>query len=353
MFVFERLFTSGQRAWPFSGTLLAAVGSVPGERNTMIQVEGLRKRYRDFEAVRGVSFSVGKGRVLGLLGPNGAGKTSIMKVLTGFHRPSEGRAILNGLDVDEDPVGVKAAVGYLPEGVPLYTDMTVGEYLSFVAEARNIPVQGRKIALAKAMEACGIAGMSDILIEHLSKGYRQRVGLAQAIVHEPPILILDEPTTGLDPNQILEIRALIRSLGAEKTVILSTHILQEVEALCSEVLILHEGRIVAQGSTAEIARSMKGEERLSCLVRSARPEALEALERALTFRVQSQIPLADALLEARVRLELRADSGAGDTAAEELFDWAVANGAKLLELKRESLSLEEIFVKLTTEEAGA
>ncbi|MFH2115172.1 MAG: ABC transporter ATP-binding protein, partial [Spirochaetota bacterium] len=140
----------------------------------MIQVEGLRKRYRDFEAVRGVSFSVGKGRVVGLLGPNGAGKTSIMKVLTGYHRPSEGTAVLNGLNVDDDPVGVKSAVGYLPEGVPLYTDMTIGEYLAFVAEARGVPVQARKAAIAKAVEACGIAGMADILIEHLSKGYRQR-----------------------------------------------------------------------------------------------------------------------------------------------------------------------------------
>ncbi|OHD79829.1 MAG: MFS transporter [Spirochaetes bacterium RIFOXYC1_FULL_54_7] len=320
----------------------------------MIQVEGLRKCYRDFEAVRGVSFSVGKGRVVGLLGPNGAGKTSIMKVLTGFHRPSEGTAVLNGLNVDDDPVGVKSAVGYLPEGVPLYTEMTIGEYLAFVSEARGLPVQARKAAVAKAMEACGIAGMSDILIEHLSKGYRQRVGLAQAIVHEPPILILDEPTTGLDPNQILEIRSLIRSLGAEKTVILSTHILQEVEALCSEVLILHEGRIVAQGSTAEIAKGMKGEERLSCTIHSASAMALGALERARSFRIQSLSPVATAVASGtRVRLALRADSGEGDMAAEELFDWAVANGAKLLELKRESLSLEEIFVKLTTEETKA
>ena len=319
----------------------------------MIQVEGLRKRYKDFEAVRGVSFSVGKGGVLGLLGPNGAGKTSIMKVLTGFHRPSEGSAILNGLNVDEDPVGVKAAVGYLPEGVPLYTDMTVGEYLAYVADARGIPIQNRTAAIAKATEACGIAGMADIQIEHLSKGYRQRVGLAQAIVHEPPILILDEPTTGLDPNQILEIRSLIRSLGAEKTVILSTHILQEVEALCSEVLILHEGRIVAQGSTAEIAKSMKGEERLSCLIRAVTPEALATLEQARSFRIQSIAPLGTTDSEARVHLELRADSGTGDAAAEELFDWAVAHGAKLLELRRESLSLEEIFVKLTTEEVAS
>lgn len=319
----------------------------------MIQVEGLKKRYREFEAVRGVSFSVGKGRVLGLLGPNGAGKTSIMKVLTGFHRPSEGTAILNGLNVEEDPVGVKSAVGYLPEGVPLYTDMTVGEYLAFVAEARGIPAEDRKSAIAKAAEACGIAGMADIQIEHLSKGYRQRVGLAQAIVHEPPILILDEPTTGLDPNQILEIRALIRSLGAEKTVILSTHILQEVEALCSEVLILHEGRIVAQGSTAEIARSMKGEERLSCIVLSATPEALAGLEQARGFRVQSLEAVAAVTGESRFRLELRADSGMGDAAAVELFDWVVANEAKLLELRRESLTLEEIFVKLTTEEVAS
>ena len=319
----------------------------------MIQVEGLRKRYKEFEAVRGVSFSVGKGRVVGLLGPNGAGKTSIMKVLTGYHRPSEGTAVLNGLNVDDDPVGVKASVGYLPEGVPLYSDMTVGEYLAFVAEARGLPVQDRKTAIKKAAEACGIADMTDVLIEHLSKGYRQRVGLAQAIVHEPPILILDEPTTGLDPNQILEIRSLIRSLGAEKTVILSTHILQEVEALCSEVLILHEGRIVAQGSTADLAKNLKGDERLSCTLGNIEPEAMKSLEHASNFKIQSQEASLAASGQSRIRLELKAANGEGDKAAEELFDWTVANGAKLLELRRDSLSLEEIFVKLTTEEARA
>jgi ABC-2 type transport system ATP-binding protein len=312
----------------------------------MIQVENLVKRYGDFPAVRGVSFSVGRGMVLGLLGPNGAGKTSIMKVLTGYHRPSSGTAIVNGVDVDVDPVAVKSAVGYLPEGVPLYSDMTIGEYLGFVADARNLPPSTRSQAMAKAMDACGISGMGAVRIEHLSKGYRQRVGLAQAIIHEPPILILDEPTTGLDPNQILEIRTLIRSLGAEKTVILSTHILQEVEALCSEVIILNDGRIAAQGSAAEIAESMKGEERLDCIIRPCGEAAMDQLKHAGSFRLEA-VSDND---PRRIAISLKADAGNGDEAAEELFEWAVCHGCRILELRREKLSLEEIFVKLTAEE---
>ena len=318
----------------------------------MIEVNGLWKRYGDFAAVRGVSFTVGAGRVVGLLGPNGAGKTTIMKVLTGYHRPSEGTAALDGVDVEVDPRKVKASVGYLPEGVPLYLDMSVGEYLAFVAEARGMPKDARPKAIAKAMESCGLAGMSAIRMEHLSKGFRQRVGLAQAIVHDPAILILDEPTTGLDPNQILEIRSLIRSLGAEKTVILSTHILQEVEALCSEVLILNEGRIVAQGSAADIAEEMKGEERLECAVRWPGEPDYGGLRSSPAVRLVE--PAADGAggTDGRYAFTVRASQGSADAAAEAVFDWAVAAGGKLLELRRERLSLEEIFVKLTKEEGA-
>lgn len=314
----------------------------------MIEVNGLRKRYGGFEAVRGVSFTVGEGGVLGLLGPNGAGKTTIMKVLTGYHRPSSGSVRINGADVEADPLAVKAMVGYLPEGVPLYLDMSVAEYLSFVAEARRIPSAARAGAIARAADACGLSGMADVRMEHLSKGYRQRVGLAQAIVHDPPILILDEPTTGLDPNQILEIRSLIRSLGSSKTVILSTHILQEVEALCSGVIILNEGVVAAQGSALEIAEGLKGEERLECAVLRA-PEGAEAELRSIPpFR---GVTVTREGVGGKTRLSLRAPAGRGDEAAEAVFRWAVDRGAVIVELRREGLSLEEIFVKLTGEEA--
>lgn len=317
----------------------------------MIEVQGLRKSYGGYEAVRGVSFTVRDGGVMGLLGPNGAGKTTIMKVLTGYHRPDGGTAVLDGLDVDADPLGVKARVGYLPEGVPLYLDMTVSEYLDFSARARQLPLADIQGAKDRAMEACGLLGMGPVRLEHLSKGYRQRVGLAQAIIHDPPILILDEPTTGLDPNQILEIRSLIRSLGERKTVILSTHILQEVEALCSGVIILNEGQVAAQGSPDEIAQSLKGEEKVECVLAGLdrADAALEALRAEAAVRSARLEPRPDG----RYGLSVGAPPGQGDQAAEAVFRWAVANGATLLEMRRERLSMEEIFVKITGEEAGA
>lgn len=331
----------------------------------MIEVSGLVKRYGAFEAVRGVSFAVGSGRIVGLLGPNGAGKTTIMKVLTGYHRPSAGSAVLGGKDVVLDPLGVKSLLGYLPEGVPLYLDMTVTEYLCFAAAARRLPATvgkaASRAAIEKALVDCGLTSVAGVRMEKLSKGFRQRVGLAQAIVHDPDILILDEPTTGLDPNQILEIRSLIRSLGAEKTVILSTHILQEVEALCSEVLILNEGLIVAQGSAAEIAEGMQGEERLECAVKGASAEALDILRglprvRSIEVLARDGISNAEAptssIVRGGERIRVVAGPGDGDVVAEAVFDWAAASGAKLLELRRERLSMEDIFVRLTREDSG-
>lgn len=318
----------------------------------MIEVSGLVKRYGTFEAVRGVSFTVGSGRIVGLLGPNGAGKTTIMKVLTGYHRPSAGSAVLGGKDVVLDPVGVKSLVGYLPEGVPLYLDMTVTEYLCFASDARNMPATigkaASRAALEKALVDCGLTSVAGVRMEKLSKGFRQRVGLAQAIIHDPAILILDEPTTGLDPNQILEIRSLIRNLGSEKTVILSTHILQEVEALCSEVLILNEGLIVAQGSAAEIAAGMQGEERLECTVKGAAAEAQTLLRGIPGVRSVERIEQAGQ--SAGMKLRVIAGHGDGDAVAEAVFDWAAASGAKLLEMRRERLSMEDIFVRLTGED---
>jgi ABC-2 type transport system ATP-binding protein len=313
----------------------------------MITVTNLVKRYGSFEAVHGVSFTVGEGRVVGLLGPNGAGKTTIMRVLTGYHRQSEGAVLLDGKDVLEDPVAVKSMVGYLPEGVPLYPDMTVAEYLGFVAEARCLEQSDREAAVARVVESCGLTGFADVRIERLSKGYRQRVGLAQAIIHDPAILILDEPTTGLDPNQILEIRQLIRSLGASKTVILSTHILQEVEALCSEVLILNEGRIVAQGSAAQIAADLHGDERLECVFKGVTSHISSILATLPSIRSVDSI---DASESGLTRVSIIVDYGEAEHAAEAVFDWAVSSGAKILEMRRERLSMEDIFVRLTTEE---
>jgi ABC-2 type transport system ATP-binding protein len=315
----------------------------------MIEVQGLSKRYGPVEAVKGVSFTLGSDQVLGFLGPNGAGKTTIMKILTGYHFPSGGAVLVDGISVQEDPVEVKKRIGYLPESVPLYGDLTVREYLSFIAEARLIPREKQGEALEAALSACGLHAYSSRRIETLSKGYKQRVGLAQAIIHDPPILILDEPTSGLDPNQIIEIRGLIKRLGKRKTVILSTHILQEVEAVCTRVLILHEGRIAAQGTPEEIAGTMKGGDTWELLLKGA---AAEDLRESLTRLCREGGQELSAL-----KLEDRPDGtvqaafflGSGGISAEGIFDWAVAGGLKILMMNRVKLSLEDIFVKLTGE----
>ncbi len=302
--------------------------------------------------MRGVSFAAETGSVLGLLGPNGAGKTTIMKVLTGYHFPSSGTAIVDGVDVSEDPIAVKRRVGYLPESVPLYQDLTVAEYLDFAADARALEGPGRKAAIDRAVSACGLSGVYRKRVEELSKGYKQRLGLAQAILHDPPILILDEPTTGLDPNQIIEIRELIRSLGQSKTVILSTHILQEVEAICSSVIILNEGRVAAQGSPAEIGETLKGEERIRLRVKSAQAE----VDRQLLSGIAGLRSVASIESEGSgvwtAEISMPPAAAGSLEAGEAVFDWAVSRGLKLLELERRRLSLEEIFVKLTQEGEG-
>jgi ABC-2 type transport system ATP-binding protein len=309
------------------------------------------------EAVRDVSFSVGTEQVLGFLGPNGAGKTTIMKILTGYHFPSTGTALVDGISVEDDPVEVKKRIGYLPETVPLYGDLSPREYLDFIARARLIPAEERKGAVEASVRSCGLGQVAGRKIETLSKGYKQRVGLAQAIIHDPPILILDEPTTGLDPNQIIEIRSLIRDLGRRKTVILSTHILQEVEAVCSRVLILNEGRIAAQGSPEEIAGTMKGGDTWALSLKGA--DVTGVRERIVRLTRQGEelsalsVTAEDAgTVGVSFFLGSRSPGGAsrqdGDD-GERIFDWAVAEGLKILRMNRKRLSLEDIFVKLTSE----
>jgi ABC-2 type transport system ATP-binding protein len=220
---------------------------------TVIDVRGLTKRYGPFEAVAGVSFSVQRGEIVGFLGPNGAGKTTTLRILTGFMPATGGTAIVAGHDVHREPLEVKRNVGYLPENVPLYPEMRVRSYLQYVAEVKSVARASRAAEVARVIERCGLGEMRDRLIGHLSKGYKQRVGLAQALVGNPPVLILDEPTVGLDPKQIISIRETIRELAAEHTVLVSTHILPEVAMLCRRVVILNRGRIAAEQDLAQMA----------------------------------------------------------------------------------------------------
>lgn len=313
----------------------------------MIEAKNLEKYYGKFHAVKDASFTVRPGEIVGLLGPNGAGKTSIMKILTGYHFSSGGTASVGGWDVSENPLEVKAAVGYLPESSPVYGEFTVEEYLRYVIEARNIPAKDRVRAMERAVHSCGLEKVYRRGIGNLSKGYRQRTGLAQAIIHDPPILILDEPTAGLDPNQILEIRKLIKSLGEEKTVILSTHILQEVEALCDRILILNEGLIAAEGTRDEIASRLKGDERYRLTIRSADPLGKDSFSRIPGFlALESFTEKPGGIFDACIAVEPGGDGG------EAIFDWAVERGCKLTSLVRERYSLEDLFSRLTGEEAA-
>jgi ABC-2 type transport system ATP-binding protein len=308
----------------------------------MIEARGLVKRYGGFEAVKGVTFSVDRGEIVGLLGPNGAGKTSLMRILTCYHAPTAGTASVAGHDVNEDPHAVRAAIGYLPESAPLYPDMTVKEYLSFVADARGMTGPARRERTAWAVETCGLPEMYGREIRRLSKGYRQRAGLAQAILHDPAVLILDEPTSGLDPNQVQEMRALIRGLGAQKTVLLSTHVMQEVEAMCRTVMIMNGGTVVARGTAEEIARGVAESVVLTVTFKAPLADdevrSLAGLPGARGAQVRTAGP-------DRVEVDITVSPGADPS--EKVYDWAVGHGAKILGMTTQKTSLEELFSRLT------
>ena len=307
----------------------------------MIKVENIDKIYGKFKAVDNVSFHIGKGEIVGLLGPNGAGKTTIMKILTGYHYPTHGTAILNGYSIYDELLKVKESTGYLPEMAPLYDDLTVIEYLDFMADIRKIPKSRKKQEIDRVIQECGLEAVVYRSIGKLSKGYRQRTGLAQAIIHSPDILILDEPTTGLDPNQMIEIRKLICDIGKEKTVILSTHILQEVEAVCNRVLILNHGKIVAEGSPDTIRKQVQKDDRFTVEVAGAvDAQSLKALEPV------SEI-LSTEALDGKTVIKISAPKGTETGAL--IFDWAVKNGYRLSALVPEQTSLEDIFRKLTNQ----
>ena len=311
----------------------------------MIEATDLVKRYGRVEAVRDVSFTVNRGEIVGLLGPNGAGKTTILKILTCYLFPTGGTVRVAGRDVFEDPLGVKKAVGYLPENAPLYPDLTVCEYLDFIADARGLTGTDRRRRLDLVIQECGLQSVVHRDIDEISKGFRQRTGLAQALIHDPELLILDEPTSGLDPHQIIEIRELIRNLGREKTVILSTHILQEVEATCQRILILNEGKIVAQGTREEIERELRGEILLDLTIKG--DDARGSVDWLATVSGVRKMISTQSLPSGTLTVQLSlAPDG---TAEERIFDWAVARGLKILAMVPRRLSLEDIFIKLTEE----
>ena len=301
----------------------------------MIEVKDLTKRYGGFQALRGATFSIARGEVVGFLGPNGAGKTTTMKILTGFIRSTSGSARIAGLDVDRDGLEVRRRVGYLPENAPLYADMLVREYLDFMADVRRIDRSERLVRIDEVSDRCGIGDVLAVPIGQLSKGYRQRVGLAQALLHRPDLLILDEPTSGLDPNQIVEIRELLREVGKEKTVILSTHILREVEVTCGRVLIINAGEIVADARPQDL---QKGD----TLLVSGRGAPQGEMEAAL--RSVGHVQGVTSVGGDRYKLKTDGDKMVG----EEVFKLAKEKGWILSEIRSEDSSLEEVFHQLTS-----
>ncbi|MFA4947577.1 MAG: ATP-binding cassette domain-containing protein [Candidatus Krumholzibacteriia bacterium] len=315
----------------------------------MIQVENLTKRYGATIAVTNLDFRVEKGEVLGFLGPNGAGKTTTMKMLTCYLPPTAGTAKVCGFDILDQSMEVRKRIGYLPERNPLYEDMTVHGYLDFVAHVKGVRPSARRGAVDRAIERCGLEQVPRRTIGKLSKGYQQRVGIAQATLNDPEILILDEPTLGLDPKQIIEIRQLIRDLGGEKTVILSSHILPEVSQVCNRVIIINHGELVA----ADTPENLRSRLTTSSVVRVALRDAGDALARAKRAIAEidgviaaREIPPAHGIGAFRVECAPERDL------REEIARALVAGGLPLLELYREELSLEEIFLQLVTEEVS-
>ncbi len=317
----------------------------------MVKLDNLKKDYGPTQALRGVSFEIPRGQVVGLLGPNGAGKSTTMRILAGYLNASSGQASVAGIDVAADPVQARRHLGYLPENNPLYEDMMVSEFLRFVAEVREIPSAERSAKIRSAVERCGLGTVLGKDIGQLSKGYRQRVGLAQAIVHDPGLLILDEPTSGLDPNQIIEIRNVIKELGREKTVLLSTHILPEVQSTCSRVLIIANGQLKADDSPEHLTAGDGGRVTLVVAARYA-SQVDEAKARQVLGSVAgvTSIEAAEGEGSGTAGFVLRY-SGADVRRA--LFEASVANDLVLLELKQQRVTLEESFRKLTTTEARA
>ena len=307
----------------------------------MIEVSHLSKMYGPRSAIQDISFSVTKGEIVGFLGPNGAGKTTTMKILTGFMPASSGTASIAGHDVFKDPMSVKRNLGYLPETPPVYLEMTVEKYVEFAAALHEVPKNKIKNATSTAIEKTALGDVKNRIIGNLSKGYRQRVGLAQAIVHNPKVLILDEPTVGLDPKQIIEIRNLIKSFAGDHTVILSSHILPEVTATCQRIIVINKGKIVAQDTLEHLNAHLRKGNVYNLVVKTASAEAVGALK-----SIQG---VADVHSQGnRVQIEIKSGS---PEIRDQIIETAVKKGMGVLEFAAEKLSLEEVFLQLTTDES--
>ena len=307
----------------------------------MIKIENLTKNYGSFKALDDISFEVKKGEILGLLGPNGAGKTTTLRILTGFFNPTLGKVTFDGLDIIEDSLQIKQKIGYLPENNPLYEELKVKEYLKYVAEIHNVSKGHLQEAVSKAIQICGLEEKQNQEISKLSKGFRQRVGLAQALIHNPDVLILDEPTEGLDPNQRIDIRTLIKKIGAEKTVILSSHVLSEVEATCDRVLIINQGKIVASGTPEELKAQAKSQTTIRLKAEAPQDQLISALSRLAGVREIIDLKKENNQINLEIAtdptLDLRKD----------IIHLILNNGWELLEISSQEKSLEDIFVAVT------
>ena len=310
---------------------------------SVIEVKDLTKFYGNFPAIDNVSFQVGKGEILGFLGPNGAGKTTTMRILTGFMPPTSGTATVVGHDVVDKSLDARRVIGYLPETVPLYTDMSVSGYLSFMGTLRGMNPKQIKKRIGEVIDVCRLGDYRNTFIGKLSKGFRQRVGIAQAVLHEPQVLVLDEPTIGIDPIQVVETRNLIKELGREHTIVLSTHILPEVSMLCRRVVIIHEGQIVAEDSPRNLAERLQGVERVQMEIRGPGPQINEAIRSIRGVMNVSHSVDGDHnsfVVEAKRGLDLRTT----------ISKVVISNGWGLLTIQLVGMSLEEIFLKLTVAE---
>jgi ABC-2 type transport system ATP-binding protein len=313
----------------------------------MIEVKNLTKYYGEIKGIEDISFSIGKGEITGFLGPNGSGKTTTMRILTCFFPPTSGKATVAGYDVTESPIEVRKRIGYMPETVPLYPDMKVITYLNFVAEAKRMDKGNKKRKISEVMEQCGIEDVSHRLVGNLSKGYRQRVGLAQALINDPEVLILDEPTIGLDPKQVVGIRELIKNLAGERTIILSSHILPEVSMICERVVIIHKGEIVAVDTPENLMEKLQKTSKISVQI--------EGIKQEVTAKLKT-MPGVVAVLEKEEDppgvFSYEIESEKEKEISGELSYLVYNNKWKLVEMRPVKMSLEDIFIKLVTEEEG-
>ncbi|OPH54506.1 multidrug ABC transporter ATP-binding protein [Paenibacillus ferrarius] len=338
----------------------------------MLEVKQVSKLYENARGVHNIDFSMQRGEIVGFLGPNGAGKTTTMRMITGYLNPTHGQIWVDGHSMADNPKKARRKIGYLPETPPLYPEMTVQAYLRFIANLRDVPAREQKLRVGEAIDKLGLQGREKQIIRSLSKGYKQRLGLAQAILHQPDLLILDEPTSGLDPKQIIEIRQLIHELGENHTVLLSTHILPEINAICNRVLIINQGRVVlderpehlgrTMGETFEVSLEVKGpRERILTELRSleavAEVKEVDTAQPAASDQTSEPVSEAAELAvdqePAAESVKLLVTSADRTDIREALFFRLAGAGYPILEMKRESLSLEDIFLKLTTDEPAA